>query len=234
MPSPTAWIAVLSQKIDRSPLPVGPAAAAGVEQARVDGPRAAVHVDLPLGRARSLPCSYVAMPGRALAADGQLGLHRRQADPVLLEDLLVARVVERVRVLLRCVYHQVRLERCGSLSRQVRRPGEVAPSPLELRHVGEVVQPPDVVDGVVELLRRPCPVRSTLPSPRASRRRRRPASPHVCRLRLREVVHLVAEPVVAGPAPDQGHGARELHRLVGVEVVRPVASWRARTRSSRR
>ena len=42
----------------------------------------------------------------------------------------------------------------------------------------------------------------------------------------REVVQLVAEPVVAGPAPDQRDGARVLDRLVGVEVVRPVRAAR--------
>jgi hypothetical protein len=35
---------------------------------------------------------------------------------------------------------------------------------------------------------------------------------------VREVEHLVAEPVVARPAPDQRHGARELDDLVRVEV----------------
>ena len=49
---------------------------------------------------------------------------------------------------------------------------------------------------------------------------------HVLQVAAREVEHLVAEAVVAGPAPDQRDRAGELDDLVGVEVVGHVARRR--------
>ena len=82
----------------------------------------------------------------------------------------------------------------------------------------------DVVHGVVELLRTHAG-RSTLPEPSgqpswsASR-----LLVDVLQVAHGEVVHLVAERVVTGPPPHQRNGARELDRLVGVEVVCVVPS----------
>ena len=91
---------------------------------------------------------------------------------------------------------------------------------LRARHVGEVEQRADVVDAVVELLRphaRPLDVARALgPAVLVDVE----AVVDRVQVALREVVHVVAEAVVAGPAPDQRDDARELDRLVGVEVVR--------------
>ena len=96
----------------------------------------------------------------------------------------------------------------------------VASSCFDARHVGEVEQGADVVDAVVELLRthaRPLDVARALgPAVLVDVE----AVVDRVQVALREVVHVVAEAVVAGPAPDQRHDARELDRLVGVEVVR--------------
>ena len=97
--------------------------------------------------------------------------------------------------------------------------GAVARVALAGGHVGEVAQPADRVDGVVELL-----LAHALALDVAE-----PLGPavlvgvelaeDVLHVAHAEAVHLVAEPVVAGPAPHQGHGARELRGLVGVAGV---------------
>src|SRR4029450_9986678 len=103
----------------RSPAPApGAAAAAGVEQPRVERVLAAVAGVLP-------PCEggvAVAERGQAgdrLAVDAQLRLHRCLADPVLLERLDIARVIEGVGVLLRG------LEPPGAVEALLRLAGEV-------------------------------------------------------------------------------------------------------------
>ena len=205
---------------------VGPTAAARVEQAEVVGPLAAVAVGL-AQRERLVAVVEGGQARHRHTADGELGLHRRHADPVLVLLLVVVaadrRVVDRVRVL-RPVWRA--REPPGVLEPLVQPAGEVgrplarAAVALGARQVGQVVEAADQVDGVVELLdahAAPLHVAGALG----------PAVvvlvepvDHGAHSAHREVVQLVTEPVVAGPAPDQGHGARELHRLVGVEVVR--------------
>ena len=127
-----------------SPAPVRAAAAAGVEQAAVAGPLAAVA----RGLARREPGRAVLerrQAGHELAVDVQLGLHRVRADPVLLVGLDVAGVRERVGVGALGFHPPVVLELGGELvGARLRR--------RVVRHVGVVVQAADVVDGVVELL----------------------------------------------------------------------------------
>jgi hypothetical protein len=95
---------------------------------------------------------------------------------------------------------------------------------LGARHVGQVVQAADEVDGVVELLR-PHAAALDVPGPlRPAVAVLVEALDRVAERADGEVVELVTEAVVAGPAPHQRDGARELHELVGVEVVGPVGA----------
>ncbi len=155
-----------------------------------------------------------------LAGTGDLGLGRGHADPVPLEDLLVARVVEGVGVLLGGGTEppglvEARLE-VGGLAGRPPPGGGVA---LAGREVGEVAQPADRVDGVVELLLAHAAALDVA----------EPLGPavlvgvelaeDVAHVADREGVEVVAEPVVAGPAPHEGDQARELRGLVGVARV---------------
>src|SRR4029453_576442 len=81
------------------PPPVGPAPAAGVEQPGVERVLAAVAGVLPPRQGRR-PVVERGQAGDRPAIDAQLRLHGRLTDPVLLEGLLVARLVQGVGVLL--------------------------------------------------------------------------------------------------------------------------------------
>ena len=225
----------------RSPWPVRPAAAAGVEQAAVVRALAAEAVGLAQGQRAG--CRGRASPGRArrpspTVSSASIGVTPIQCCPAA-GCCAVVRVVERVGVLRHGPPSTTwpRSARAASARGSAPR-RSVAAVVLGARHVGEVVQAADQVDGVVELLvahagRSTLPRPSGQPSPSSSS-----CSHDVAQVAHREVVHLVAEAVVAGPAPDQRDGARELDRLVGVEVVlarRGSAGVSpCRTRSSRR
>src|SRR5262249_56655708 len=79
---------------------VGPAAAARGKQPGVERVVAAEAAVLP-PRQRRVPMVERGQAGDRLPMDAQLRLHGRLADPVLLERLLIARLVQGVGVLLR-------------------------------------------------------------------------------------------------------------------------------------
>ena len=185
----------------------------------------------PCGRGRSPRCSSGCSCPRASArrgrgaraglgrpAAGQLGLHRRHADPVPLEELVVARILERVRVrpARRRTTRPPRtaLEVARLAVAQPRWPGRPCGG-----HVGEVEQAADRVDGVVELLLAHPRRARRCRGPRASRRRRRRALDDVA-----HVAHARTRTSRRGTrrrrsSARSARRARELRRLVGVARV---------------
>ena len=91
--------------------------------------------------------------------------------------------------------------------------------PLAPRHLGEVELAADQVDGVVELLGALAGALDVAGALGPAVLVGVQGGRGVDEVLAGEVVHLVAEPVVAGPPPDQRDGRRELHRLVGVAGV---------------
>ena len=199
-------------------LTVGAAAAAGVEEAQAARPRPAEARVLTPGEGGGA-VRVGGDPGRDLVATRQLGLHRDLADPVLLEGLGVARLQQRVGVLLGGAVPPCALELALKPVGQAGRPRARGAVVLGVGHVGEVEQGPHVVDPVVQLLRAHARALDVA----------RALGPAVAidvqalidglQVALGEVVHVVHEGLVARPAPDEGHRAGELDRLVGVEVV---------------
>ena len=149
----------------------------------------------------------------------QLGLHRRDADPVLLLDLGVVRVVERVGVLDRVGVPprgvEARAQPVGEAGAQRSR----AASLLGAGHVGEVVEAADQVDGVVELLLAHALALDVAEALGPAVLVGVELVGDVAQGAVGEVVEVVAEAVVARPAPDERDRARELDRLVGVARV---------------
>ena len=220
----------------RSPVPFVPPCAAGVEQPEVVRPAAAEAVALaqrerrvPVvegGQARSAPrpstvssasigvtpiqcwsCCWLFGPPTGASSIESACWDDRGHPPRALEPLVQP-------------------------AREVLRPRVRRPVALGARHVGQVVEAADQVHGVVELL-------DTHAAALDVARALRPAVPvlvepvdHVAQVALGEVVQVVAERVVAGPAPDQRDGARELDRLVRVEVVLALAGRRSTKRES--
>ena len=160
-------------------------------------------------------------PGEAQArhpVDQQLGLHRRDPDPVALLDLGAVRA-QRVGVLGHLGHPPGALEAVEQVLGPGLRPAAGGAVALRAREVGEVQQAADGVDGHVELLgTHALPLHVPGPLEPAVtvgvQLGHRPAHPVDG-----EAVQLVAEAVVAGPAPDQGERAGELDRLVGVALV---------------
>ena len=149
----------------------------------------------------------------------QLGLHRRQPGPVPLEHLHVAGVGQRVGVRVGVAAVPPGLLEPPLAPRRLRG-GPVGRRPVAAARgqVGQVAQAADGVDRHVELLRAhagPLHVAQPFGPAVAVGVERR----HVAHVAHREVVHLVAEAVVAGPPPDQRHRAGELRGLVGVAGV---------------
>ena len=218
MPSPTAWMAVVSEKISKSPAPVGPAPARGVEQAQAAGPVAAEAGALAGGQ-RGHAVVAARHAGGDLGAGRQRRLHRHLVDPVLEVDLGVAGVVQRIGVLRDRRVPPRLLELAAQPVGQSGRPGRGRAVVLGACHVGQVVEAAHVVDAVVELLGAHARALDVA----------RPLGPAVVvdvvaliddvHVALGEVVHAVQEALVPGPAPYQRHRARELDRLIGVEVV---------------
>ena len=86
-------------------------------------------------------------------------------------------------------------------------------------HVGQVVKTADVINGVVQLLRTHSAALDVAKALGPAVVIRIKGFRDVFQIAHREVVHLVAEAIIAGPPPEQGDGIGELDRLVGVEVV---------------
>ena len=218
MPSPTAITAVFSVKACFSEGDRARAVAArpaGMEEPEVVAVAAASRA----GRSEAMPCART-WPGpagsrRASRSSASIGVHARPV--ALLELRLRGPLSESAKL----GHARASTSRPRSAAQQRRarriRPARGPAVAHRARQVGEVDEARGSRRPPRRASPRPCPRARRCRGPRASRLGRASSSRQTVRIpRRAKRVELVPEAVVAGPAPQQRHRARELDRLVGV------------------